>query len=331
MKRFFIFILTFTGIFLFVSGVSFSRASYAVSVKIAYVKKSVWIKNITALGMIHSNGRIVFSAPFVGRIIESLPSPGYVASGTVIARIVRPGLYAKIIAAKTSVKYAVAKFERTKLLFHDGVAAKKDVERADLFLADAYSALHTLESYESEGNFVSHSKGAVHYLVPNGAIVTAGSPAAVLNGRGIPWIRAYITPSLSSKLYDNMRVGIRTGRFNGAGKIIAIGSNASHNGLVPVYVSLPKNSSLLPGEWVRLGFAESKTVVFSLPEKAVTMINGRTSVFVVKHGKASAVGVKVVGIKNGTAYVKGNIKTGEPVIIYPVTRLIPGIPVEIRN
>ncbi|MHB8231982.1 MAG: efflux RND transporter periplasmic adaptor subunit [bacterium] len=331
MKRFFIFILIFAGIFVFVFGSSFSRPSYAVSVKIAYVKKSAWIKNITAPGIVHSNGRMVFSAPFSGRIIESLPAPGYVTPGTVIARIVRPGLYAKIIAAKASVKYAETKLKRTKLLFHDGVAAKKDVERADLFLADAYSALHTLESYEREGIFVSHFKGAVHYLVPNGAIVTAGSPAAILNGKGIPWIRAYITPSASFKLKDNMRAGIKAGRFNGAGKIIAIGANASHNGLVPVYVSLPKNSSLLPGEWVRLGFAESKTVVFSLPEKAVTMINGATSVFVVKHGKALAVRVKVTGLKNGAAYVKGNIKAGEPVIVYPVTRLISGIPVEIRH
>ncbi|MHB1662162.1 MAG: efflux RND transporter periplasmic adaptor subunit, partial [bacterium] len=189
MKRLFIFIsilmLIFAGVFIFALGDYFSGTSYAVSVKITHIKKSEWIKNITAQGMVHSNGRIVFSAPFSGRIIESLPAPGYVAPGTVIARIVRPGLYAKIIAAKTSVKYAEIKLKRTKLLFRDGVAAKKDVERVDLFLADTYSALHTLESYEREGIFISHFKGAVHYLVPNGAIVTAGSPAAVLNGRGL--------------------------------------------------------------------------------------------------------------------------------------------------
>ena len=331
MKKFLILTLIFAGTFVFALCNYFSGTSYAVSVKIAYIKKTAWIRNITAYGTVHGNGRIVFSAPFSGRIIESLSAPGYVMPGTVIARIVRPGLYSKITAAKVSVKYAEVKLKRTKLLFRDGVAAKKDVERAELFLSEAQSSLYTLESYGREGIFISHFEGAVHYIVPNGAIVSAGSPAAVLNGRGIPWIKVYVTPSESFKLNVGMPAYIKADRFNGTGKITAIGNNASHNGLAPVYIGLPKNSYLLPGEWVKLIFSEPQETVFLLPEKAVTMINGRTSVFIVQHGKALAVRVKVTGIKNGAAYVKGNLKTGERVIIYPVTRLISGIPVEIKH
>lgn len=329
MKKFAVCILILAVVFVY--SVSVSLASSAVSVKVAYVKKSVMTKSITVLGMVHSNGRLVISAPFTGRLIESFPFPKYVPAGSVIARVVSPGLYAKIISAEASVKYAKIKLKRAKLLFRYGVAAKKDVERAVLFLANAYSALRALEAIERDGIMVSHFKGTVHYLVPNGTILTAGSRVAVLNGRGMPWIRVYVTPFQSFKLEHNMRASIQTRRIKETGRIISIGNNAGHNGLVPVYINLPEDSPLLPGEWVKLSFAESKTPALSLPERAVIMINGRTSVFVVKHGKASAVKVKVTGLKNGAAYVRGNIKAGEQVIIYPVTRLISGIPVEIRH
>jgi multidrug efflux pump subunit AcrA (membrane-fusion protein) len=329
MKSFIVCILILGGVF--ACRIPVSGASSAISVKVAYIKKTVMVKSITAPGTVHSNGRLVVYSPFTGRLIEPFSLPGYVPAGTVIARIVDPGLYAKIISAEASVKYAKIKFKRVKLLFRDGVAAKKDVERAALSLANAYSALHTLESREREGVLVSHFKGTVHYLLPDGAIVTAGSRVAVLNGRGMPWIRAYITPSQSFKLYDNMQVNIKTKDIRGTGRVISIGGSAGHNGLVPVYISLPKDSPLLPGEWVTLRFTESKTAAFSLPEKAVVMLHGGTFVFTVRHNKALAVRVKVTNLKDGAAYIKGNIKVGEPIIVYPVTRLVSGIPVEITR
>ena len=333
---FFTFILISVVIFMY--RITDAYASSVVSVKISYIKKSAWIEDITVPGMVHSTGKLVVSAPFTGRIIESFLFPSHVSSGTVIARVIRPGLDARIISAKASVEYAKMKLKRIKLLFRDGVMAKKDEERAALSLADAYSRLRSLEAFESEGVLISHFKGTVHYLVPDDAIVSAGISIAVLNGKGKPWIAAYVTPSQSFKLYDNMQVSIKTKHFSGAGKIISIGNNARHNGLVPVYVNLPEDSSLLPGEWVKLSFnfAKSKTAakaedVFSLPKKAIVMLKGETFVFIIKHNKTLAVKVKIIGLENGTAYVKGNIRSNEPVIVYPVSRLISGILVEIRH
>jgi hypothetical protein len=333
---FFTFILISVVIFMY--RITNAYASSVISVKISYIKRSAWIEDITVPGMVHSTGKLVVSAPFTGRIIESFLFPSHVSSGTVIARVIRPGLDARIISAKASVEYAKMKLKRIKLLFRDGVMAKKDEERAALSLADAYSRLRSLEAFESEGVLISHFKGTVHYLVPDDAIVSAGISIAVLNGKGKPWIAAYVTPSQSFKLYDNMQVSIKTKHFSGAGKIISIGNNAIHNGLVPVYVNLPEDSSLLPGEWVKLSFnfAKSKTAakaedVFSLPKKAIVMLKGETFVFIIKHNKTLAVKVKVIGVEKGTAYVKGNIRLNEPVIVYPVSRLISGILVEIRH
>ena len=61
------------------------------------------------------------------------------------------------------------------------------------------------------------------------------------------------------------------------------------------------------------------------------MYEGGTAVFTAVNNKAQAVVVKVIGQKDGTAYVKGQIKPEEPVIIYPVTRLKSGISVEIKR
>ncbi|MCL4429050.1 MAG: efflux RND transporter periplasmic adaptor subunit [Deltaproteobacteria bacterium] len=306
-------------------------AGSAMPVKVIYAKRTTAAKNITSLGKVKSNGRQVFTAPFTGRLIESFSFPRFVNPGTVIARIVNPGLYAKIISAKARVRYAEIKLKREKLLFGYGVAAKKTLEQAVLSLADASSALRSLESVGREGALISRFDGTVHYLRADGSIVSAGSSVAVLNGKGMPWIRTYVTPSQSFNLYNNMRVVIKKGRIKEEGRIISIGGNAGHNGLVPVYISLPENSSLLPGEWVNLSFAVSKTAAFSLPVNALVMLKGGTFVFTVVHNKAQAVKVKVMEQKNDTADVKGAIKAGEPVIVYPVTRLITGIAVEIKH
>ena len=324
-------ILIFTSCVVDVIDISFAFAGSAMPVKVAYAKKTAAVKNIASPGKVYSNGRQVFTAPFTGRLIESFPFPKLVTAGTVIARVVSPGLYAKIISARAAVRYAKIKFKREKLLFNYGVAAKKTLERAALNLSSTYSSLHALESLDREGILISHFKGTVHYLTADGAIVAAGSPVAVLNGKGLPWARTYLTPSQSFNLYINMRVEIKRRRIKETGRIISIGGNAAHNGLVPVYISLPKNSPLLPGEWVNLRFAEPSATAFSLPERAVVMLKGGTVVFAVKHNKAQAVKIKVIGRKDGKVYVKGDINAGEPVIIYPVTRLVSGIAVEIKH
>ncbi|MDA8158879.1 MAG: efflux RND transporter periplasmic adaptor subunit [Deltaproteobacteria bacterium] len=324
-------ILIFTLCAFYGAGISFAFAGSAMPVKVVYIKKALAVKKITSLGKVRSNGRQVFTAPFTGRLIESFPFPKLVTVGTVIARVVSPGLYAKIISAQAAVKYARIKFKRERLLFNYGVAAKKTLELAALNLSNAYSSLHALESLNREGILVSRFKGTVHYLKADGAIAAAGGPVAVLNGKGSPWIKTYVTPSQSFNLYGNMQVEIIKRRINETGRIISIGGNASHNGLVPVYISLPENSRLFPGEWVELRFAEPSAAAFSLPVKAVVMLKGRTFVFAVIHGKAQAVLIKVTGRKDGTAYVKGDIDAGEPVIIYPVTRLVSGIAVEIKH
>ncbi len=309
------------------STASASASPAAVSVKIAFVKKTAAAKHINSIGTVRSNGRLIIFAPFTGRIIESFPHPGPAPAGAVIARIVNPGLYAKIIFAGASVKYAKTKYKREKLLFSYGVAAQKDVERARLSLANALSELHALESVEREGVLISHFEGTVHYLTANGAIVTTGSAVAVLNGKGAPWIKTYVTTSQRFGLYTDMPAVIKKGKIKERGRIISIAGNAAHNGLVPVYINLPEKSLLLPGEWVNISFTELKTAVFSLPEKAIIMLRGKTFVFAAIRGKAQAVKVEVTGQKNGIAYVKGDIGAGEPVIVYPVTRIIPGIPV----
>ena len=324
-------ILIFISCILCGIGMPLAFAGSAMPIKVAYAKKTYTAKSIFSIGKVISNGRQVFVAPFTGRLMESFSFPKFVAAGTVIARVVNPGLYAKIISAKSKVKYAKIKFKREKLLFHYGVAAKKNMEAAALSLSDAYYSLRSLESISSEGLIVSRSKGTVRYIAANGAIVAAGSPVAVLNGKGLPWVKTYVTPSQSFELYKNMTVKIKKGRTRETGKIISIGGNAFHNGLVPVYVSLQKNSILLPGEWVKLRFEESSASVFSLPKRAVFIHKGGTAVFTIVNNKAQAVGVKVIRQKNGIAYVKGRIKPGEPVIIYPVTRLKSGVPVEIKH
>ena len=348
---FFIFIIAATTPCLFNFGGARRAFSYSgIPVKTAYIKKSGWTKYISVLGEAYSNGKAMLSAPFTGMLIESFPAPTHVSRGTVAARIVKPGLYEKIIAAKASAKYARLKLKRTRLLFHYGVAAKKDVEMAESAFISSVSALKALEAKNEEGVLKASFGGVLSYLVPGGTMVNAGNPVAVIEGGGVPYIKAYITPAEAAALDNgcaannckNQTVVIKTGGFKTAGKVFLVGEEARHFGLVAVYVKPEgKNLSslLIPGEWVKLKIEESRGSGFSVPLKSVVILGGVKSIFVVKDGRAVAIPIEVITVRGGTAYIKGRVKgelekiTGkrEPVVIYPVTRLVSGVSVKITR
>ncbi|MHB0872944.1 MAG: efflux RND transporter periplasmic adaptor subunit [Acidithiobacillus ferrooxidans] len=304
--------------------------AFALPVQAVAVQSTPWSREARVLGTVESIGEVTLTSPVTGRVLGPFLQSGNVAAGAVVAHIAPPGLHAGILAAQARVAYARTQLERTQKLFQDGVMAQQNVDQAGLALAEARSALRALEAQSGDQVLTAPFAGTLHYLVPPGAVVNVGSPIARLAGRGEPWARAYVTPAQTQGLRVGTTVAIRAQGWQGQGLVRSVGQSARHLGLVSVYVTLPPDSPLLPGEWLQLLLPSAGGTAFRVPSLAVVMRGARSEVFVVRRGRAVAVAVEVVHTQGKDSWVTGALRAGDMVVISGNTRLDSGTPVEIR-
>jgi len=314
--------------FLLCAWLSGMASASVLPVQAVVVRSTPWTREVRVLGTVESTSDVTLAAPVTGRVLGPFLPSGNVAAGAVVARIAPPGLQAGILAARARVTYARTQWERTRKLFKDGVMARQDVDQADLALAEAQSALKALETESGDEVLTAPFAGTLRYLVPPGAVVNAGSPIARLAGRGEPWVRAYVTPIQTRGLRVGEKVRISAQGWHGHGKLRSIGQSARHLGLVSVYVTLPADSPLLPGEWLRLRLPAARGTAFQVPAAAVVMHGARSEVFLIRGGRAVAVPIEVVASRGGAIWVRGALRAGESVVVAGNTRLTSGTPVE---
>ncbi len=305
--------------------------AYALPVQAVAVQSAPWPGETQVLGTVESIGEVTLTSPVTGRVLGPFLTPGNIVVGAVVARIAPPGLHASIHAAHARVAYAQTQLARTQKLFHDGVMARQDVDRAALAVAEARSSLLALEAQAGEQVLTAPFAGTLHYLVPPGAVVNAGSPIATLAGRSEPWARAYVTPEQAHGLRLGASVVIRAQGQQWLGQIRSVGQSARHFGLVSVYITLPRNSAqLLPGEWLQLALPSEGGTAFRVPARAVVMRGAHSEVFVIRQGRAMSVPVRVVVSRGAEAWVQGPLKAGELVVVSGSSRLAPGTHVELQ-
>ncbi|MBU2826336.1 HlyD family efflux transporter periplasmic adaptor subunit, partial [Acidithiobacillus ferrooxidans] len=242
--------------------------AFALPVQAVAVQRTPWSREVRVLGTVESIGEVTLASPVTGRVLGPFLQSGNVAAGAVVAHIAPPGLHAGILAAQARVAYARTQLERTQKLFRDGVMAQQNVDQAGLVLAEARSALRALQAQSGDQVLTAPFAGTLHYLVPPGAVVNVGSPIAHLAGRGEPWARAYVTPAQTQGLRVGTTVAIRAQGWQGQGLVRSVGQSARHLGLVSVYVTLPPDSPLLPGEWLQLLLPSAGGTAFRVPSLA---------------------------------------------------------------
>lgn len=302
--------------------------AFALPVQAVAVQSTPWSREIRVLGTVESIGEITLTAPVTGRVLGPFLQSGNVVAGAVVARIAPPGIHAGILAAQARVAYARTQLERARKLFQDGVMAQQNVDQAGLALAEARATLRALEAQSGDQVLTAPFAGTLHYLVPPGAVVNMGSPIARLAGRGEPWARAYVTPAQTQGLQVGAIVAIQAQGWQGQGRVRSVGQSARHLGLVSVYITLPPDSPLLPGEWLQLTLPSAGGTAFQVPSPAVVMRGARSEVFVVRRGRAVAVPVAVVASRGAATWVQGALQAGEMVVVAGSARMASGTPVE---
>jgi RND family efflux transporter MFP subunit len=287
---------------------------------------------VTALGEVRSNAAATLVAPTSGRVLEALHGDAQVQRGTVIARIQAAGFSARVAAAEAQRSYSEQALRRERHLFADGVIAQAQVDTARLAARQAGDALAALQQEAAALQITAPSSGMLQYLVPNGTQVAAGTAIARLDGRGQPWIQAFLPPPLAQQLAVGDLVGIVHDGQQTSGTIRNVGQSARKSGLVTVLIQLPAKNHLLPGEWVQLrlhpAIAPAQGSV-AVPETAIVMRGARSFVWKMEHGRAQQVPVDIIGKRGAAVLVRGALRVGEEVITEGATRLAPGAAVRL--
>lgn len=296
-------------------------ASAAVPVHTAAVQRSPWYNVLHVIARVRSVNHVTLSAPLSGRVWEPRRPVGEVRFGTLLARILPPGLHSSLQAAETQFRLAHVNVQRNRVLYRDGVVSLLVLQSSQAMERQMQAQVQALKGQLANQAIHAPFTGVLNYQVPAGAVVSAGTPIVTLDGRGTPWIQALIAPMSALHLNAGAPVRVRFDGWSGRGLIHSIGHSARESGLVAVYVTPPPRAPLLPGEWVHLRFAQRPIQAFVVPLSAVVMQGATAVVFCDRGGRALRLPVTVLGTRGARAWVEGALRRGEPVVVRGAGRL----------
>ncbi|AOU99083.1 hypothetical protein BI364_15045 [Acidihalobacter yilgarnensis] len=307
-----------------------AMAGSGYAVDISPARLTSWNARISALGEVRSRAQVTLRAPVSGRLEGPFAIEGaHVARGHMIARIVPPGLDARIAAAHRTLVLDRKLLGHARALYHERLDTHGQLQQAATRVATAADRLAALQETLRQTRLTAPVAGTVRYLLPPGETVAAGSPVARLSGAGATWVRTYVPPSASRRLRTGAQVRLSGDDWHGQGQIVSIGDSARHDGLVEVFVR-PEHQGRLPGEWLRLSLPSAAGRAWQLPRAALVMRGSQAEVFTVDQGRARAVKVTLVHLGRRHVWVDGPLHAGEPVIAQGAGSVANGTVVNVR-
>ncbi|MDE2088621.1 MAG: efflux RND transporter periplasmic adaptor subunit [Gammaproteobacteria bacterium] len=298
-------------------------------VSVAPVQMSAWRPEIVVLGRVKSLNQTLLVAPFEGRVGHLTGNPGNaVKPGQVILDVIPLALGRQIKQAEAQRAFAQRNLRQTRSLFRQQLQTRQQFEHAQLELRLAQQQLSILERRLALGQVRAPFAGTVSYLVASGVRVHARDPVARVEGPGTLWVAAHLTPSQARRVRAGARAALADGERQTA-NVYAVGATADAFGLVPVYLTPQRPAALLAGEAVRVTLYGTAQTGAAVPLHAVVMRSGKTRVYVIDHGKARAVPVRVQHIQSGKAWVEGALPPGARIIVQGSGRVRNGTPVAI--
>ncbi|OBS09190.1 efflux RND transporter periplasmic adaptor subunit [Acidihalobacter prosperus] len=303
-------------------------AGYAVDVVPA--RMGAWQAQVDTLGEARSLAYATLRAPLAGQLRGPYAAQGaQVARGRLLARVVPPGLRARIAAAQHRLDLDRKLLQHVRTLYHGRLATVAEVQQAQTQAATAQDQLDALRAERRATRLTAPAAGTVNYLLPPGTRVTSGTAVARLAGAGGVWVRSYVTPTTARALHPGAPARLAGDGWQGAARIASVGDDARHDGLVEV-VLRPAHGGLMPGEWLHVRLPGVGGHAWQLPTQALVMRGARALVYTVAHGRAHAVPVKLAHLGQHAVWVEGPLHAGEPVVTRGAGTIADGTPVDVR-
>lgn len=305
-----------------------ARAAYAVSVTPA--ARTHWQAHTRALGEVRSLSRAILRAPVSGRLGRFPVRDGsYVAAGGFLGRVAPPGLTARIAAARSRLQLAHQLLGHDRALYRQRLVTRSAVQRAVGRVAVDEDALRALELKRRQTRLIAPAAGTVHYLVPPGTEIAAGTPVMRLGGAGLVWIRTFLPPSATRLLHAGQTAVLQgAGGSRGRARVTAIGDSARDDGLVEVFLH-PAGKGLLPGEWLWISLPAASGYAWRVPRPALVMQGSRARIYILRHHHAHAVPVTVVHVASRYVWLRGPLHPDESIIVRGAAAVTDGTPVTV--
>ncbi|MBU6461023.1 MAG: efflux RND transporter periplasmic adaptor subunit [Proteobacteria bacterium] len=298
------------------------------SVSSVPLKLRSWRHEIRVLGRIRTLDQDEVLAPFDGRVKHLLERPGSrVRSDQILMALVPQDLDRKIMQAKAQRVYAEHHLHLVHILLHERLQSRQQLEQARLGLQVANQQLDILERRLALGEVRAPFSGTVSYLVAPGALVHTRDPVARISGSGRLWVEVQVTPSQSRELRAGFHATLIEGGQDIHANVYSVGTSADDSGLVPVYLTFRGTPELMAGEVVQVFLSGVAHQAFRVPLEALVLHGSQTRIYLMVHGRAQAVTVKVLHIQSGEAWIQGSFPADARVIVQGSGWVRPGTPV----
>ncbi|MGC9129002.1 MAG: efflux RND transporter periplasmic adaptor subunit, partial [Acidithiobacillus sp.] len=91
------------------------------------------------------------------------------------------------------------------------------------------------------------------------------------------------------------------------------------------------HAPVLPGQWLSITLPTATRQALTVPVAAIVMHGAQSLVYRDEAGRAQPVPVRVLGVEDGYARIRGALRSGDTVVLSGNTRLRAGTPLEVRE
>ncbi len=310
-------------------------------VKIEKAARASFQPTLALLGVVRPGKEAEVAIPSAGtlsypaRFRNGLSSGGAVRSGEVLARLENPDTTAQLAEAKLQVESADVELARYQRGFDTGVVAAAQL--ASFKAAAALAAQRLAAARQRSSGLDLRSPVAGWLLVEKplapGAEVAAGTLLARVAAGGPPRVEARAAAGDRGRLHEGLGVRFSlpgTPGTAGRGVIREISPVLEAGGTVPVVAEVTEGAGLpAPGEGVEADVElDLRTGAITVPEEALVVSEGGSSVFVVEGGTARRHAVSTGGRGGGRIEVLSGVSAGDKVVVGGADLLSDGAKVE---
>lgn len=315
------------------------KAPQSISVTQVQAKQASWQQQLHFVGSIANLRAATVAAESDGRITQINYRPGsIVEQGQILFETFNHDLKGQLETAFASLQTDQPHYERVLTLYNKGIESKDNVDAA---LQKVLVDQAEIRQYQGAlANTVIRApvtgKAGVN-LVNVGDYVKAGDALADI----VPQHPFYINFSLPGKYAHDIDAGNRID-FQLAsdsnktlrGRVVTVNSVVDQSTRNLTVWAEPNNSNLnvKPGEYVSVvAYLGKKIPVLVVPSTAVQYRLGGASIFVIQHGKAKAVPVKIIQEREGMVGVQGDVKVNSSVVAVSAGNVQNGSPLTIET
>ena len=311
-----------------VPGLAWGTAPPAVHVTRA--TRAVYRPAIPVFARVHGPEHAMVQAPYDAIMGPLSVAPGStVAAGAIVARLLPMSLAATVRALQAQAQAAHTTYEQARVLARQGLVTPAHAQSLKArWQADA-AAWQAAGRRLARGTVRAPFAGTVRYTAAPGAWLTRGADVVAIGGAGGVYESCALTVREAGRLYVGARAVIAAhGSMRPAGRVYALAARADRLGFVRAYVRGLRRP-LRPGQVLRLTLLGHRQDAIAVPQSALMVRHGRARLYVLQHGRARAVPVKVLRIDGRRVFVAGAVGRGAPVIDSGVARLRDGATVRV--